>query len=92
MFLSPSVMAIIFVTLCSIRSGTCTFLSDAIRREMSERIHALSANKPLHSDLFEPCQEELLAYLRKQQTFFIDSDHFLNASVTLIFESAKLEH
>ncbi|MCP9259976.1 hypothetical protein DINM_003177 [Dirofilaria immitis] len=62
----------------SIRSGTCTFLPDAIRREMSERIHTLSANRLPHGNLFEPCQEELLAYLRKQYSFFIHSNHFHN--------------
>ncbi|OZC04846.1 regulator of G protein signaling domain protein [Onchocerca flexuosa] len=62
----------------SIRSGTCTFLPDAIRKEMSERIHALSANKLPHGNLFESCQEELLAYLRKQHALFVHSDHFYN--------------
>ncbi|EFO18763.1 hypothetical protein LOAG_09731 [Loa loa] len=62
----------------SIRSGTCTFLSDMIRKEMSERIHALSANKLPPSNLFEPCHEELLAYLRKQHTLFVNSDNFYN--------------
>ncbi|KAL3997120.1 Regulator of G protein signaling domain family protein [Acanthocheilonema viteae] len=62
----------------SMRSGTCTFLPDNIRREMSERIHALSANKLPHGNLFEPCQEELLAYLRKQHALFVNSDHFYN--------------
>uniref|UniRef100_A0A1I8EG18 RGS domain-containing protein n=1 Tax=Wuchereria bancrofti TaxID=6293 RepID=A0A1I8EG18_WUCBA len=70
----------------SIRSGTCTFLPDTTRREMSERIHALSANKLPHSNLFEPCQEELLAYLRKQHALFVNSDNYYN----LLNQNAEL--
>ncbi|VDK70831.1 unnamed protein product [Litomosoides sigmodontis] len=62
----------------SMRSGTCTFLPDTIRREMSERIHSLSANRQPHGNLFEPCQEELLTYLRKQHALFVNSDRFYN--------------
>lgn len=50
---------------------------------MSERIHSLSANKQPHGNLFEPCQEELLTYLRKQHALFINSDHFYNVSIIL---------
>uniref|UniRef100_A0A0R3S718 RGS domain-containing protein n=1 Tax=Elaeophora elaphi TaxID=1147741 RepID=A0A0R3S718_9BILA len=70
----------------SMRSGTCTFLPDTTRREMSERIHALSANKLPHDNLFEPCQEELLVYLRKQHALFVNSDHFSN----LLNQNAEL--
>lgn len=68
---------------CSMRSGTCTFLPGTTRREMSERIHALSANKLPHSNLFEPCQQELLAYLRKQHSLFVNSERFYNVSSVL---------
>nr|CDQ01677.1 BMA-AXL-1, isoform b [Brugia malayi] len=68
----------------NIRSGTCTFFPDTTRREMSERIHALSANKLPHSNLFEPCQEELLAYLRKQHALFVNSDNYYNVSITFL--------
>uniref|UniRef100_A0A915PX12 DIX domain-containing protein n=1 Tax=Setaria digitata TaxID=48799 RepID=A0A915PX12_9BILA len=45
---------------------------------MSERIHALSASKVPQGNLFEPCQVELMGYLRKQHAVFVNSDYFYN--------------
>ncbi|VDM96531.1 unnamed protein product [Thelazia callipaeda] len=62
----------------SMRSGTCIFLPDETRKEMSVRIHALSASKVPRENLFEPCLHEVLEYLRKQYAIFVNSNHFCN--------------
>ncbi|VDN43714.1 unnamed protein product [Gongylonema pulchrum] len=61
---------------CSMRSGTCTFLPDTARKEMSERVHALSSTRPPSESLFEPCMHAILSYLRKQHAIFVVSQQF----------------
>ncbi|MFH4973523.1 hypothetical protein AB6A40_000232 [Gnathostoma spinigerum] len=60
----------------SMKTGTCSFLPNIVREEISQRIHSLSTQNPPHETLFDPCAEHILAFLRKQYDTFMTSNLF----------------
>uniref|UniRef100_A0A0N5AZ71 DIX domain-containing protein n=1 Tax=Syphacia muris TaxID=451379 RepID=A0A0N5AZ71_9BILA len=54
----------------SMKTGCCDFIPSNIRKEMSERVHSLSTSNPPRIGFFNPCNEYIIAYLRKQYENF----------------------
>lgn len=62
----------------SVNTGVCSFLQDGLRREVSSRVHSLSASDP-DSTVFDVLISPVEQYLRQQHAQFVCSEEFLDA-------------
>ncbi|VDL73178.1 unnamed protein product [Nippostrongylus brasiliensis] len=59
------------------RTGSCSFLPSAIRKEMSTRVHSLNSQQPPYPELFDPVLPALRKQLNALHSQFVASHSFM---------------